>query len=648
MVDYPDILNFSRDELLEEFCKLFDRYQDLKESNEADTQKIHELKRSLDTATAAQAYLSQELEQYTSSENNQDDNELQKALSELAELRKRHSKLELSYNTLQQDHNALLEENAALTKTIEELTKRKESEPAVVECKTSEEDLQRIQMLECENMDLLQKMEDFQEQTVRYTLTIAECEKNIEILRDQINCLEENLQSKKADLDEKVQILESTQEQLAEANAQIAMLSAAPENNDRKGNSLFAEVDDQRQAMKQLLNSQKKSYMQMKKIYNESEHEIRRLKRENIAMHTELEACSAIFCNADKIYQEKLNERVRSLLSQNEELERKLKWNQERLNDLAKEKGVLWLDSMLSYCKKETEDLKRQLHSVRLQKANLEEQQRNSQQDLARWRFEALKSRCLLMDREHLLTENKIEFKPVHSFEFHIGEKEQNEARPRIVSSRRSATFENITRKSMTPQKVATIKDENDNSLVEPSIVKDNKQEENTQEIGTVKLEPQEKSNHVTEDKENITPVGSEKSVKLVSPTKSPLENKVLTTEISNTPPSRSILTKQRDLFSKEPSKIVKFSSKEDLVHSFTPQTPSPSELVTASAASVTPVTGATAAASSNAGNTKDKKSATFATTPAAKKNTSKAVVNQTRAKSNIVVRRVFVGSKHD
>lgn len=66
---------------------------------------------------------------------------------------------------------------------------------------------------------------------------------------------------------------------------------------------MFAEVDDQRQAMRQLLNSQKKSYMQMKKIYNESEHEIRRLKRENIAMHTELEACSTIFCNADKVYQ---------------------------------------------------------------------------------------------------------------------------------------------------------------------------------------------------------------------------------------------------------------------------------------------------------------------------------------------------------
>lgn len=44
-------------------------------------------------------------------------------------------------------------------------------------------------------------------------------------------CLEENLQSKRVDLEEKLQILESTQEQLAEANAKIAMLSAAPDNN---------------------------------------------------------------------------------------------------------------------------------------------------------------------------------------------------------------------------------------------------------------------------------------------------------------------------------------------------------------------------------------------------------------------------------
>jgi len=72
---------------------------------------------------------------------------------------------------------------------------------------------------------------------------------------------------------------------------------------DRKGNSLFAEVDDQRQAMKHLLAAQKKSYLDMKKTFSDSQFEIRRLKRENVAMHTELQACSTIFCSADKTYQ---------------------------------------------------------------------------------------------------------------------------------------------------------------------------------------------------------------------------------------------------------------------------------------------------------------------------------------------------------
>lgn len=57
--------------------------------------------------------------------------------------------------------------------------------------------------------------------------------------------------------------------------------------------------------MKQLLAAQKKSYLDMKKTYSESQFEIRRLTRENVAMHTELQACSTIFCSADKTYRSK-------------------------------------------------------------------------------------------------------------------------------------------------------------------------------------------------------------------------------------------------------------------------------------------------------------------------------------------------------
>lgn len=176
MVDYPDIINYSREELLEEFCKLFDRYQELRESNEADTQKIHDLKRALDTATAAQTYLSQELEQYNNTDNKEEDYELQRTQAELMELKKKYGKLEMGFATLQQDHSTLLEENSTMSHKLQEALKWKENMPVVVENKISEEDLLRMQILEDENMDLLQKIEEFDERSVRFTLTIAECE----------------------------------------------------------------------------------------------------------------------------------------------------------------------------------------------------------------------------------------------------------------------------------------------------------------------------------------------------------------------------------------------------------------------------------------------------------------------------------------
>lgn len=50
------------------------------------------------------------------------------------------------------------------------------------------------------------------------------------------------------------------------------------------------------------------------------------------------------------------------------------------------------------------------------------------------WRFESLKSRCVLIDRENLLTEHNITFKPMNAMEFDIKEAQLQAALPRIVS----------------------------------------------------------------------------------------------------------------------------------------------------------------------------------------------------------------------
>ncbi|KAH8352368.1 hypothetical protein KR084_003646 [Drosophila pseudotakahashii] len=449
-----DLNALSVDDIVEEYKLLHDRHQQLKDQSDKDAQRIYELKRSLDTALAAESYLTQELEHLSSqpaaSSSGGDSQELE-------ELRRKYKTLKEEQDTLQQDYDSKVEDSSKLREKLA-AAERELAEKSVARSSDLHEDcLARLNALELENCELMQKLAEYEDSRVASTFAVAEKEKTIECLQDRVSCMELNLNCKRDELEEKLQLLESCQEQLVDANAKIALLTSAPENNgiyrtnkpletrvkigffltifiDRKGNSLFAEVDDQRQAMKHLLAAQKKSYLDMKKTFSDSQFEIRRLKRENVAMHTELQACSTIFCSADKTYQNKLNERIRQLMAANDSLEKQLNTSQERMRQLASEKSVTWLDSMLDFCKRETDELKAQLHSMRIQKAGLEERMRSVQQEMARWRFESLKSRCVLIDRENLLTEHKIGFKPMQAMEFNIKEAELKAALPRIVS----------------------------------------------------------------------------------------------------------------------------------------------------------------------------------------------------------------------
>ncbi|EDV99147.1 protein Spindly [Drosophila grimshawi] len=434
MYNNLDLSALSIDDIVEEYKILHDRHQQLKERSEDDAQRIHELKRSLDTALAAEKYLTQELEHLSAQAQAACPSADDRMLKELEEVRRKYKSLQLEQEILQQDYDAKVEETSTLRAKLESAARDLELNATLKANSSHDESASRLSVLELENAELMQKLAEYEDAKVQNTFALAEQEKTIEVLKDQVSCLEENMRSKRDDLEEKLQLLESAQEQLVDANAKIALLTSAPEHNDRKGNSLFAEVDDQRQVMKQLLVSQKKSYLDMKKIFNDSKYEIHRLKRENIAMHKELQACSTIFCSADKTYQNKLNERIRQLLQQNAKLERNLNVSQERLRELASQKSVTWLDSMLDFCKRETDELKSQLHSMHIQKATVEEQMRNVQQEMARWRFESLKSRCVLIDRENLLMEHKIAFKAIHAMEFDIKESQLQAALPRIVT----------------------------------------------------------------------------------------------------------------------------------------------------------------------------------------------------------------------
>lgn len=65
---------------------------------------------------------------------------------------------------------------------------------------------------------------------------------------------------------------------------------------------------------------------------------------------------------------------------------------------------------LIVHPRNESAQYKNELRQCRLQKARIEEQCNNAELDVARWRFEALRSRCIIIGREQLLEERGIAF----------------------------------------------------------------------------------------------------------------------------------------------------------------------------------------------------------------------------------------------
>lgn len=89
----------------------------------------------------------------------------------------------------------------------------------------------------------------------------------------------------------------------------------------------------------------------MKKRYEDSEREIRRLKRENADIHNEVKSCASMFHKAESDSRKLLAKHAGFLSRENDRLKEKLAWTEARLEQTAKENNVTWLDSMLEFCR---------------------------------------------------------------------------------------------------------------------------------------------------------------------------------------------------------------------------------------------------------------------------------------------------------
>lgn len=96
-----DPQQLAKDELVEEYEKLGESYRQLKLVEDCRLQQNYELKRCLETATNAEAYLSQELESIASVHNGEMEQLKQRHAGELAGVKKKQAEADQNVLTLE-------------------------------------------------------------------------------------------------------------------------------------------------------------------------------------------------------------------------------------------------------------------------------------------------------------------------------------------------------------------------------------------------------------------------------------------------------------------------------------------------------------------------------------------------------------------
>ncbi|CAO1363493.1 unnamed protein product [Diamesa hyperborea] len=395
-----DFETLSHEDLLDAYEKLADSYKKIKILHETEHQVCYELKRSNQVLTSSEIYLQNELESINIIHNKELDEVRQKNINILEDIKEKNHELLSDNSKLENKNEDLNSRITDLEYDIEMLKARyieEKPRPRISDVHPTplEQENENLQLVIDE---IRENMEAISDQNKSYLQQLEE-------LKEKVMCLEDNLESKKLELDEKNESLEALQDKITELTVEMAIYKSAPEDANRKGNSLFAEVDDQRQQMKSILHNQKIHYMEMKKAYNAKDMEIRRLKRENCNIKQEIQACSNLFKRSDQVLLQSLNSRVSQLLRDNRNLEQLLATAEKNFIELAKTQNIDWIESLLVTSNNDTRDLKDKLYQCLLEKSSLGDILQKTQKELAKYRLDGVKLKILL---GRLVDENNI------------------------------------------------------------------------------------------------------------------------------------------------------------------------------------------------------------------------------------------------
>lgn len=251
-----------------------------------------------------------------------------------SELARKHS---LEIEKFRQQVDELKNQNQSLEDDFQSQIRTLKIENETLKCRPTVEPIASLD-LSTTNYQLEQiqelsaNLQESREQIARLTESSDQIRQQLE---EKITCLTETLQSKREEVEERDQTLEQYQDTILELRSELMQLQAEPDATDcnKKGNSLFAEVLDQRQQVVHLLGAQNRSFKEMKRAYRQSEAEIRQLKEENSLMVREIGKIKSIFLGANKAHSAQLNKRIADLHRDLDRFKQKAQFLEEQVKD---------------------------------------------------------------------------------------------------------------------------------------------------------------------------------------------------------------------------------------------------------------------------------------------------------------------------
>ncbi|KAF7271103.1 hypothetical protein GWI33_015987 [Rhynchophorus ferrugineus] len=272
----------NRTVIADDYDGLLNQYNNLKCELDVIKQQLYDTTRQAKLNEALLKDYQNEIELFQkveTAEKNKWENKISRLEETLSNLRLRHSEdilqLETELAETQQENEYLKDQNEILKQT--NLTKQQ------AEISINCDETLNLR----NNYDLLlEKHQELQEAFEISQIKQIQMEKDIEQYKEELEQFKELYEDKRSEVLEYATLNEKLNEELLYAQRELEINKHKPLEENSKGNSLFAEVDDRRVYLQKTVNDMKSDYIRMKQERGELIKQISNLRKENVDLQT--------------------------------------------------------------------------------------------------------------------------------------------------------------------------------------------------------------------------------------------------------------------------------------------------------------------------------------------------------------------------